>query len=275
MNSIYLIMNNLLGIYEKALPTNISWEERFKLAKNANFDFIELSIDKNRLNKLDYSDEEIQELLSLTKKYNMPFQTMTLSANRYYPIGDIEKREFGINLIKKAIVLANKLNVKVIQLTAYDVYGKESSEETKRLYKEGLIEALKFNEDYKIILAIEVLEDVSHFNTSEKLVKLIKEINSPYLKEYADNGNLIYNGYDPVKDLHDCKDEVVAIHIKDAIYHNEHNIEYGKGEVDFEKVFAYLKEINYKGYLVSECWDENNFKPDLKYISEFIRRFMK
>lgn len=275
MNSIYLIMNNLLGIYEKALPTNISWEERFKLAKNANFDFIELSIDKNRLNKLDYSDEEIQELLSLTKKYNMPFQTMTLSANRYYPIGDIEKREFGINLIKKAIVLANKLNVKVIQLTAYDVYGKESSEETKRLYKEGLLEALKFNEDYKIILTIEVLEDVPHFNTSEKLVKLIKEINSPYLKEYADNGNLIYNGYDPVKDLHDCKDEVVAIHIKDAIYHNEHNIEYGKGEVDFEKVFAYLKEINYKGYLVSECWDEDDFKPDLKYISKFIRRFMK
>lgn len=275
MNSIYLIMNNLLGIYEKALPTNISWEERFKLAKNANFDFIELSIDKNRLNKLDYSDEEIQELLSLTKKYNMPFQTMTLSANRYYPIGDIEKREFGINLIKRAIILAKKLNIKVIQLTAYDVYGKESTEETKRLYKEGLLEALKFNEDYKVILAIEVLEDAPHFNTSEKLVKLIKEINSPCLKEYADNGNLIYNGYDPVKDLHDCKDEVVAIHIKDAIYHNEHNIEYGKGEVDFEKVFAYLKKINYIGYLVSECWYEDNFKPDLKYISEFIRRFMK
>ena len=275
MNSIYLIMNNLLGIYEKALPANISWEERFKRAKNANFDFIELSIDKNRLNKLDYSDEEIQELLSLTKKYNMPFQTMTLSANRYYPIGDIEKREFGINLIKKAIILANKLNIKVIQLTAYDVYEKESTEETKRLYKEGLLEALKFNEDYEIILAIEVLEDVPHFNTSEKLVKLIKEINSPYLKEYADNGNLIYNGHDPVKDLRDCKDEVVAIHIKDAIYHNEHNIEYGKGEVDFEKVFAYLKEINYKGYLVSECWYEDDFKPDLKYISEFIRRFMK
>lgn len=275
MNSIYLIMNNLLGIYEKALPTNISWEERFKLARNANFDFIELSVDKSRLNKLDYSDEEIQGLLNLTKKYNMPFQTMTLSANRYYPIGDIEKREFGINLIKKAIILAKKLNIKVIQLTAYDVYGKESTEETKRLYKEGLLEALKFNEDYKIILAIEVLEDVPNFNTSEKLVKLIKEINSPYLKEYADNGNLIYNGYDPVKDLHDCKDEVVAVHIKDAIYHNEHNIEYGKGEVDFEKVFAYLKEINYKGYLVSECWYEDNFKPDLKYISEFIRRFMK
>ncbi len=268
-------MNNLLGIYEKALPSDISWRERFKLAKEANFDFIEISVDKNRLNKLDYTDKEIEELKNLCQEFKMPFKTMTLSANRYWPIGDKEKRIEGINLIKKAIVLAKKLDIEIIQLTAYDVYQKESNDKTKELYKEGLLEALKFNEDYKIILAIEVLEDVPHFNTSEKLVKLIKEINSPYLKEYADNGNLIYNGYDPVKDLHDCKDEVVAVHIKDAIYHNEHNIEYGKGEVDFEGVFKYLKEINYKGYLVSECWYEDNFKPDLKYISEFIRGYMK
>lgn len=268
-------MDNLLGIYEKALPFDISWRERFKLAKNANFDFIELSVDKNRLNKLDYSDKEIADLLSLAKEFKMPFQTMTLSANRYYPIGDIEKRNYGINLIKKAIILASKLNIKVIQLTAYDVYNKPSNDETKKLYKEGLLEALKFNENYKIILAIEVLEDVPHFNTSKKLVKLIKEINSPYLKEYADNGNLVYNGYDPVLDLCDCIDEVVAIHIKDAVRNNEHNIEYGKGEVDFDGVFNYLKQVNYKGYLVSECWYEDDFKPDLKYVSEFIRRYMK
>ena len=64
-------MNNLLGIYEKALPTNISWEERFKLARNANFDFIELSVDKSRLNKLDYSDEEIQEATSMDFVQNL------------------------------------------------------------------------------------------------------------------------------------------------------------------------------------------------------------
>ncbi len=275
MNSFIKTMNNLLGIYEKALPSDISWRERFKLAKDANFDFIEMSVDKNRLNKLDYTEKEINELKKLSQEFAMPFKTMTLSANRYWPIGDKEKREEGINLIKKAIVLAKKLDIEIIQLTAYDVYQKESNDETKNLYKEGLLEALKFNENYKIILAIEVLEDVPHFNTSEKLVKLIKEIDSPYLKEYADNGNLIYNGYDPVKDLHDCKDEVVAVHIKDAIYHNEHNIEYGKGEVDFEGVFSYLKEIDYKGYLVSECWYEDDFKPDLKYISKFIRGYMK
>ena len=41
-------MHNLLGIYEKALP-GLSWEERYTLAENAGYDFIELSIDKKRL----------------------------------------------------------------------------------------------------------------------------------------------------------------------------------------------------------------------------------
>ena len=139
MNSFIKTMNNLLGIYEKALPSDISWRERFKLAKDANFDFIEMSVDKNRLNKLEYTDKEINELKSLSQEFAMPFKTMTLSANRYWPIGDKEKREEGINLIKKAIVLAKKLDIEIIQLTAYDVYQKESNDETKRLYKEGLL----------------------------------------------------------------------------------------------------------------------------------------
>lgn len=268
-------MNNKLGIYEKAFSIESSWEYRFDTAKKSGFDFIEISVDKDRLNKLDYTDEEIKNLLSLSKKFEMPFETMTLSANRYFPIGDKEIREKGIELIKKAIILAFKLNVKVIQLTAYDVYQKESTDETKQLYKEGILEALKFNKDYKVTLAIEVLEDVPHFNTSEKLMKFINEINDPYLQEYADNGNLAYNGYDAVKDLSYCINKLAAVHIKDAVLHNEHNVEYGKGVVDFQGVFDYLKANNYQGYLVSECWHEKYYQPDLQFISSFIRRYMK
>lgn len=267
-------MNNLLGIYEKALP-NTTWEERFLLAKESGFDFIEISIDKNRLDKLDYTDSQIENLLSLANKYNMPFHTLVLSANRYYPIGDIELRDKGINIIKQAIILSKKLNIDLIQLTAYDVYQKESTNDTKQLFKEAINEILEFNKDYNITLAIEVLEDVDHFNTSDKLCEFIKEINNPYLKEYGDIGNLVYNGFDPAIDLKNNIDCMTAIHIKDAIYHNEHNIEYGKGLVDFDEVFKVIKDSKYKGYLVSECWYEDDFKPDLKFINDFIRSYMK
>ena len=69
-------MNNKLGIYEKALPSDISWEERFKLAKDNNFDFIELSVDINRLDKLDYTDKQINELLLLSNKTLFCFVTV-------------------------------------------------------------------------------------------------------------------------------------------------------------------------------------------------------
>ena len=34
-----------LGIYEKALPENVSWSERLALAAEAGFDFVEMSLD--------------------------------------------------------------------------------------------------------------------------------------------------------------------------------------------------------------------------------------
>ena len=34
-----------LGVYEKSIPLQLSWKEKFECAKNAGFDFIELSVD--------------------------------------------------------------------------------------------------------------------------------------------------------------------------------------------------------------------------------------
>ena len=266
-------MNNLLGIYEKALP-DLSWEKRYALAKDAGYDFIELSIDRNRLNKLDYTDAQIEEIRACAKKYGMTLETMTVSANRYWPIGDPEKREEGIGIIKRAIVLAKKLGIKALQLTAYDVFQKESDETTRALYEDAIRKLLEFDKDYGIILAIEVLEDVEHFNTSQKLIPFIQKIGSPLLKEYADTGNLVFNGYDPVWDLKNAICETVAIHIKDAVYHNEHNVSYGDGLVDFDAVFAFLKEADYSGCLVSECWYEEDYVPDIRKINQFIRSKM-
>ena len=49
-------MNNPLGIYEKALPKELSWVERFNAAKAAGFDFLEISIDETpeRMARLDW-----------------------------------------------------------------------------------------------------------------------------------------------------------------------------------------------------------------------------
>lgn len=49
-----------IGIYEKALPKNITWQERLSLAKACGFEFIEMSIDESndRLSRLNWTKSE-------------------------------------------------------------------------------------------------------------------------------------------------------------------------------------------------------------------------
>jgi L-ribulose-5-phosphate 3-epimerase UlaE len=51
--------NNILGIYEKAMPDNLRINEKLKLAKLAGFDFMEISIDESdeKLNKVFYPED--------------------------------------------------------------------------------------------------------------------------------------------------------------------------------------------------------------------------
>ena len=50
-------MNNPVGIYEKALPKDLSWAQRFEAASHAGYDFLEMSVDETpeRMARLDWT----------------------------------------------------------------------------------------------------------------------------------------------------------------------------------------------------------------------------
>lgn len=273
------VRNNLLGIYEKGIPLSLSWDEKFQLAKDSGFDFIELSIDgkQPRIERLKWTDEEIEQIYQTSLKYNMPFVTMALSAPRFFPLGDKDLCERGVEIVKRGIEIASKLHAKIIQLPAYDVYGKPSTTESQELYKKNIESLIPFAKEHNVIIGLEELEDVEHFNTHKKMCDYLKTVNSPYLMLYGDTGNVAYNNLDVITDLPYSKGWLVSCHIKDAVFHNEHNVKYGEGTVDFAKVFDYFREAEYDGYFVSEVWceEEMSFVPYLKEISKFIRKYME
>ena len=41
-----MLGDHFLGLYEKAMPPTLSWEERLKTARDLGFDFVEISIDE-------------------------------------------------------------------------------------------------------------------------------------------------------------------------------------------------------------------------------------
>lgn len=74
-------MKNLLGIYEKALPSALSWPQRLEEAKAAGFDFLEISIDESdeRLERLKWSSSLRRELRHACEEICMPLDSMCLS----------------------------------------------------------------------------------------------------------------------------------------------------------------------------------------------------
>jgi len=108
---------NRIGIYEKALPNEISWQDKLREAGKLKFDFIEISIDESeqRRARLDWSDDEIYHLRRLCEQYQIPLHSMCLSAHRKYPFGssDANIRHQAEVIMDKAITLAYKLGIRL------------------------------------------------------------------------------------------------------------------------------------------------------------------
>ena len=263
-----------LGIYEKGIPLALPWKEKFQIVKKTGFDYIELSIDGHspRLQRLAWTDQDCAELKALTRQFQMPFRTMALSASRFFPLGDPLLSDQGIDIIKKAVQLAARLDIPVIQLAPYDVYQKLSTPETRARFTAALLNVLDFARKYSIVLAMEVLEDVPNFCRIGQCTDYIRELRHPQLKLYADTGNLAYNGYDAAEELTYAHGEIIACHLKDAVFHNEHNVPFGSGLVDFNRCLHYFKHIPYEGTFTAEVWYEEDmsFIPQLSSIHRFL-----
>lgn len=269
----YNIHKNPIGIYEKALPNSFTWEEKFMAAKKAGFDYMELSIDESdeRLARLDWTDEDIETLRSVMRFTGISFPTMCLSGHRKYPFGskDPGTRKKAMEIMEKAINLSVKLGIRCIQLATYDVYYEDSDEETKKMFLEGMKEAVAMASRAGVILAMEIM-DTQFVGTIVRALHYLKEIPSPYFKIYPDMGNLSNFSNDVTGEFEIGISETVAIHVKETKPGVFKEVPFGEGEVKFKEIFAKLKELNYQGMFLIEMWADNSSSQSVEQATEKI-----
>ncbi|GAD89447.1 L-ribulose-5-phosphate 3-epimerase SgbU [Vibrio halioticoli NBRC 102217] len=262
-----------VGLYEKALPNTMGWEEKLITTKQLAFDFLEISIDESdeRRSRLDWTDEEIYTLRRLCEKHQIPLQSMCLSAHRKFPFGsaDPKIREQAVIHMQKAITLAYKLGIRTIQLAGYDVYYEPANQETHQRFIEGMKLCAQLAERAGVMLAIEIM-DTDYLNSLSKFEVLNREINSPYFTAYPDVGNISGWNYDIVTELKLSKPHITQIHLKDTYkvtsdYQGQfRDLVIGEGEVNFNAIFNTLKETECYVPLVIEMWaHDDNWRKNI------------
>lgn len=269
-----------LGLYEKSMPSYLSWSEKMNNAKEAGFDYIEISIDETdeRLRRLDYIKEERFVLKKAIHESDIPIYSMCLSGHRKYPFGsrDERTRNKSLEIMEKAIDFASDIGIRIIQLAGYDVYYEKGDEDTKTMFLKNLRIACNMASLKGVLLGFETME-TSFMDTVEKSMYYVNKINSPYLGVYPDIGNLtnasLIYGKSVNEDLMTGKGHIVATHLKETLPGCYREIPFGMGHTNYTTQLTLLKEMNVKLF-VGEFWyvGSNNYKKDLIIANEFLRK---
>lgn len=270
----------ILGLYEKAMPDSLSIGEKLLLVKECGFDFMEISIDETdaKLSRLDYSDEDINNITKAMTETGVYIRTMCLSGHRRFPLGshDESVRARSLDIMQKAIEFSYKLGIRIIQLAGYDVYYEKGDAISRELFEKNLRKSVSMAASRGILLGFETME-TPFMDTVEKSMRYVERVGSPYLGIYPDIGNLknaaVIYGHNIVEDILKGRRHIFAAHLKETKPDTYRNMEFGTGHTEYERCIRALYGMGVRIF-TGEFWymGENEPAETLTSASEFLRR---
>lgn len=272
----------LLGMYEKAVPADLTFEEKLRACKDGGFDWMEISIDETdeKISRLYWSDKEKNALVETMKEVKQPIYTMCFSAQRKYSLGSLpkEKHDKAMEIMELAIDFASDIGIRIIQLAGYDCYYEEANEETKEEFKKNLKIATRMAARKGVLLGFETMMDRDFIDTVEKAMEYVNYCESPYLGVYPDIGNLAgaRNDFGYTKtvneDLLTGKGHILACHLKETKPKTDRSVVWGTGLTDYESNLKVLKDLGVRMFN-GEFWCDypDRWEENLKDSSTFLR----
>lgn len=269
----------LLGMYEKAVPAELTWIERLEVARDSGFDYVEISVDESdsRLERLEWTPAERRQLVRAMDNTGERVRSLCLSAHRKYPLGasDPKVADRSLEIMKKACDLACDLGVRTIQLAGYDVYYEEGTDETRARFEENLARAVEIASRVGVLLGFETME-TPFMDTVEKAMSYVSKIDSPYLGVYPDLGNLtnasLLYGKSVADDIATGRGHILAAHCKETVAGKYREIPFGTGTTDYD---GGLDELVSQGVrrFVAEFWyvGSDAWREDVAFASSYVR----
>jgi len=121
-------------------------------------------------------------------------------------------------------------------------------------------------EEYGIVMALE-----NHWGLTtraEGVLKIVKSVNSEWLKVLMDTGNFVFDRY---RELEMIAPYTVLVHAKTYFGGSSLGPEL---EIDYEKVFKILKSVGYRGYISIEFEGEEDASIAVPKTIRLLKKYM-
>lgn len=199
----------------------------------------------------DYTIEEIQSDVK-PRLENFDIKVSSIGS----PIGKIFVQDEDAFFKQKEMLdrlcrISNLLDCKYIRIFSFYIPKGDNPDH----YRDEVVEKLKvftaIAEQYEVILLHENEKDI-YGDIARRCKEMLTAVNSAHFKAIFDFANFVQCGEDPQECYDLLKDQIVYIHIKDAVKSDNQNVVCGTGEGKIASILSQALRSGYQGFLTLE-----------------------
>ena len=248
------------------------WREEFTIAKKHSFSLMEWTLDQEDLYKNPLMTKSGQEeILLLCKQNKIRIPALTGDCFMQAPFYKSPGKD-QIKLIDDFINIVHACGQLKINYIVFPLVD-NGALETKA--EEEILETV-LRQEIQPLLKKEKINIIFESDYSPKKLKTFIEMFDPlYFGINYDMGNSASLGYDPDKEFSLYGNRIYHVHVKDRVLHGG-TVPLGKGNVDFDKVFRGLNNLNYSGYYMLQTAraKDNNHAEVLCQYREQVKNWI-
>lgn len=202
---------------------------------------------------LDMTDKHISDIKAVADERGIEL-TYSLGLDPKYDISSLDEtvRKGGVKYLCDILKQVNKQGGKSISGVSYAGWGvTDGVNKPKRLEAsvKSMKEIVKVAEEYGIEYCIEAVNrfEGSLINTSKEAVEYVKMVDSPSVGVLLDTFHMNIEEFNIGDAIRYAGKYLTAVHTGE-----NNRVVPGKGHLDWDEIFKALKDIDYKGRIVSE-----------------------
>jgi L-ribulose-5-phosphate 3-epimerase len=231
------------------LPRDLSYEQRFALAKELGFEAVEM--------RTMTDEREAEQVAAASQKVGLRIHSVMNSGHWQNPVSSPDPAvvDACVKGMEASIRNARLWGADTVLLVPAVVDAETSYQDAwTRSVKVIRERILPYAEQHKVIVGIEVVWNKFLLSPLE-MVQYVDDFRSEWVSAYFDVGNVVLYGY-PQDWIRTLGPRFNKVHLKDFRLDRQNGtfafVHLGEGDIDWPAVRAAMHEVGYDGYVTPE-----------------------
>jgi len=254
------------GVLLGMLPKNLSYADRFKLARDVGFEAVQAYTTPK--------ESEAEEIKKAADAAGIKIDSVMNEGHWEWPLSSSDPAvvEKSLNAMRTSLHNAKLWGCYSVLLVPAVVNPQISYRDAWTRSQKQIRKLIPLAEELKIVIALEEVWNKFLLSPLE-FARYTDEFASPWVKVWFDVGNIVFYGY-PQDWIRTLGNRICELHLKDFKRRDDGYswVNLGDGDVDWAEVHKALAEIHYSGTATTEI--DGGDEAYLRDVSKRIDRLV-